>query len=117
MQMGQSLACLGVLVALLAAALRWEPRVPPEPAPVVLTAVPGAPKVKPRVKIKVRVRKISADEDNSNSSYAALGLRATWVPSVAPSWIHRAEGRLESVNRSVTWTLKDLARKSILGRV
>ena len=125
--MGQPIAVLGLLVAVLGAALRWElpSRPAPQPAPAVLAAQGDRAiqagittlRTKPRVTNKIKVRKIAVDQDNSNSSYAALGLRASCVPDGLPSWLHRAGTRVESLNRSFTWSLKVWARKSILGRV
>lgn len=111
--MGESIAVLVLTAAVLGAALRWEvPAASPPPAP----ATPVV-KSNPRATDKIKIRKIAVDQDNSNSSYAALGLRASCVPEGAPPWIRRAGCRLESLNRSFTWSLKLLARKSILGRV
>jgi len=106
---GQTLAVVLVGLAVLGAALRSDPPAPPSPPPA------PAVKTKPRVKSKIRVVKPVGDD--SNSSYAALGIRATWAPADAPSWMHRAARQLESVNRSLTSSLKELARKSILGPV
>ena len=127
--MGESIAVLGLAAAVLAAALRWELPARPIPPPVAAAArarLDAAvqkgvlfPRTKPQVKIKIRVRavKVAPEQDNSNGSYAALGLRASGVPDGAPAWVRRAGARLEAMNRSITWSLKELARKSILGRV
>ena len=87
----QSLACLGVLVAVLAGFWRWD-------LPSSTAAVSQA-----------RIDRAIAQGITHLAPAAPL--------TDAPSWIHRAAGRLESVNRSLTSSLKDLARKSILGRV
>jgi len=117
---GQTIAVLGVLAAVLGAAFRWDlpsrPAPPPPPPPA--TVLPAV-RVKPRVtnKIKVKVPKVPVDQDNSNSSYAALGIRAAGPAGGGPSWTARAAWRIKSMNLSVTSSLKQLARKSILGRV
>jgi len=108
---GQTLAVLGLMAAVLGAALRWDLPTPP-PAPVV-----PAVRTKPRVTNPIQVRKVVSTQDNSNSSYAALGMRATPLPGWAPEWSRRAVSTVERVNRSFMSSLKELARKSILGRV
>lgn len=67
-------------------------------------------KAKPRV--RVIVRKQSINPDDSNSSYAALGLRAVpaWLPSGAPEWAWAPAWRLHGTIQS----LKDACRKGIL---
>jgi hypothetical protein len=125
--MTQSLACLAVLIAVLAALLRWD--LPAgRAAPVVnqarvdrtiqkgISFLQGA-RAKPRVRIKVVVNRIVGDPDNSNCSYAALGLRTCSGLIEPPSWARRTVWTLERANRAATSTLKELARKSILGRV
>jgi len=124
---GQTIAVLGLLAAVLGAALRWELPLQPSPptAPPVVSARVDraiqsgitALKTKPRVPNRIQVKKISAVQDNSNTSYAALGVRATPLPEWAPDWSRKAVGTVERVNRSLTSSLKELARKSILGRV
>ena len=118
--MGQSLAVLGILAAVLAAGMTWEIPSRPEPAPPVVRT-----KSKPTVKKKIRVQPL---QDNSNSSYAALGipavdssssqyvalgLRAT--PPGFGSACRRAVWRLQATGRGML-ALKHQAWKSILGR-
>ena len=99
--MGQSLGCLAVLVAVLAAGMTWEP---------------AATAARVRTKRPVKKIKIRRDlVDNSNTSYAALGLRAVPEPGFRSS-CGSVRGRLQAVWQAML-TLKDRARKSILGRV
>ena len=115
--MGPSLGCLGVVAAVLAAALQWEIPARADPAAVSLPA--RAPvKKKPSVKnIKIKVVRVTApDGDNSNSSYAALGLRAVPAPPGFSTSCSRAGWRLRGAWRE-TLALKHRAWNSILGRV
>jgi hypothetical protein len=95
---------IGILAAaVLAAGAADDPASSPSPAP--------AARVKPSVR-RVRLPKV-AGSDNSNSSYAALGLRAVILPSWAPDWMERAACRLL---KRLSWIrgLKPGLRDSIL---
>jgi len=54
-------------------------------------------KAKPRV--RVVAKKQSINPDDSNSSYAALGLRAVpaWLPSGSPAWAGAPAWRLDGM--------------------
>jgi len=114
--MGPSLGCLGVVAAVLAAALHWE--IPARPGATVAPLPAVVPvKTKPKVKKKIKVVRVpAADGDNSNTSYAALGLRAVPSSPGFSSGCRRAGGRLQGAWRE-TLALKHRAWKSILGRV
>ena len=97
--MGQALGCLAVLVAVVAAALRWD--------------LPSSAVDQARVDAEIQrgitfltVRRLTADPDNSPSGTAE-----------APRWMRRTAGQLERAFDTARFTLKDRARKSILGRV
>ena len=72
---------------------------------VLIAAAAGpaeAPTFRCRVRVKPRIRRpVSAPpwlgNDNSNSSYAALGLRPCLLPEAAPSWAEEGARRLASL--------------------
>ena len=90
----------GMLAAAVMALVAVDPPASPPP-PVV--------RIKPRVRVSV-----AATLRGSGGSYAALGLRASILPSGAPGWMERAARRIRE-RFSRLWGLKATIRDSILG--
>jgi hypothetical protein len=76
------------------------------------------PKAGSRARIRVLKRNAASGRDNSNSSYAALGLppEPAWLPEQTPAWLRVPAGRLDGAFR-VILTLKERCRKVILAGV